>query len=244
MKNGKDISKRLYYFSTFDGYLDNRGENRNSRLSVTMIKENSDYIDAVAQTLEDADIGFKIWEPALNQHDGCNRKQQYRVQSKAHPKLTAIRNRIYIENRKVIAPHMLTMMDAEALAIILMADGSRKRIQLTNSETSLYRLHTNGFSYGDNYLMAGAIKKYLGIPFDVEQQASNKWGLTLSRHFNNKFEDTVGNYILDSFSYKLGQQAPAKGGDIVCSTQECVEATRNEQPRIDPRDLRITIKTV
>lgn len=242
MINGKDISKRLYYFSTFDGYLDNRGENRNSRLSVTMLKENSDYIYSVAQTLEDAAIGFQLWEPALNQHDGCNRRQQFRVQSKAHPKLTAIRNRIYINTRKVIAPHMLTMMDAEALAIILMADGSRKKIKLVNGETSLYRLHTNGFGYGDNYLLAGAIKEKIGIPFDVEQQAGNKWGLTLSRHFNNKFEDIVGKYILDSFSYKIGQQAPVKGGDIVCSVQECTEVNRNNSPRL-PTGLRVTKKT-
>lgn len=244
MINGKDISKRLYYFSTFDGYLDNRGESRNSRLSVTMIDTNSDYIYFVAQALEDAGIGYRTWSPALNQHDGCNRKQQFRVQSKAHPKLTAIRNQIYIDRHKTISPHMLTMLDAEALAIILMADGSRKRISLVNSETSLYRLHTNGFSYGDNYLLAGAIKSRLGIPFDVERQAGNKWGLTLSRHFNSKFEDTVGSFILDSFSYKIGQQAPAKGGDIVCSAQECVEISRNEKSRINPRLIRVTTKTV
>jgi hypothetical protein len=204
-----------------------------------MVKENSDYIYSVAQALEDADIGFKLWEPTINQHDGCNRKQQFRVQSKAHPKLTSIRNRIYIEGHKVIAPHMLTMMDAEALAIILMADGSRKRIQLANGETSLFRLHTNGFSYGDNYLLAGAIKEKLGIPFDIEQQAGNKWGLTLSRRFNSKFQDIVGKYILDSFSYKLERQAPEKGDDIVCSTQECVETHRNDVSRINPKLIRI-----
>jgi len=204
-----------------------------------MVKENSDYIYSVASTLEDADIGFKLWEPALNQHDGCNRRQQFRVQSKAHPKLTAIRNRVYINCSKVIDPHMLTMMDAEALAIILMADGSRKRIQLANSETSLYRLHTNGYSYGDNYMIAKAIKEKLGIPFDVEKQAANSWGLTLSRHFNRMFEDTVGPHILDSFMYKLGQQAPAKGGEIVCSSQRCEEVARNEQPRVSGRDIRI-----
>lgn len=239
MSNAKDISKRLYYFSTFDGYLDNRGENRNSRLSVTMLKENSDYIYFVAQALEDANIGFQIWEPALNQHDGHNRRQQFRVQSKAHPKLTAIRNRVYIDNKKVIDPHMLTLMDAEAIAIIFMADGSRKRIKLANSETSLYRIHTNGFSYGDNLLLAKAIKEFSGIPFDVEKQVSIKWGLTLSRHFNSAFEDLIAKHILDSFMYKLGQQTPVKGGDIVCSTQGCVEVSRNEIPRIDPKTIRI-----
>ena len=233
MISAKDISKRLYYFSTFDGYLDNRGEGGNSRLSVTMVKENSDYIYSVAQALEDAAIGFKLWEPAINQHDGCNRRQQFRVQSKAHPKLTVIRNRIYIEGKKVIDPHLLTMLDAEALAIAFMADGSRKRVALANGETSLYRLHFNGFSYGDNYLICGAIKEKLGIPFDVERQATNKWGLTLSRHFNSKFEDTVSKHILESFLYKIGRQTPEKGDDIVCSAQQCVEVSRNEKPRID-----------
>jgi hypothetical protein len=205
MSDIKDISKRLYFFSTFDGYLDNRGENRNSRLSVTMVKENSDYIYEVALALEQADIGFKLWEPALNLHDGSNRRQQFRVQSKAHPKLTVIRNRIYIDDKKVIDPHMLTLLDAEALAIAFMADGSRKKISLVNSETSLYRIHTNGFSYGCNLLFARAIKEKLGIPFDVERQAKNRWGLALSRHFNSKFESIIRPFILESFTYKLGQ---------------------------------------
>jgi hypothetical protein len=239
MRNVKEISKRLYYFSTFDGYLDNRGDNRNSRLSVTMKADNSDYIYYVAQALKDAEIGYKIWEPALNINDGCNRKQQLRIQSKAHPKLTSIRHRIYIENKKVIDPHMLTMMDAEALAIIFMADGSRKNIQLVRDITALYRIHTNGFSYGDNYLLAGAIKEKLNIPFDVEKQAGNKWGLTLSRRFNNLFEDTIFLYILDSFSYKLGRQTPEKDDDIVCSAQKCAEVSRNEVPRINPKMIRI-----
>lgn len=203
MSNAKDISKKLYYFSTFDGYLDNRGENRNSRLSVTMVKENSDYIYNVALTLEEADIGFQLWEPAINLHDGHNRRQQFRVQSKAHPKLTAIRNRIYIDRKKVIDPHMLTMLDSEALAIIYMADGSRKNIELANSVTSYYRIHTNGFSYGDNVLLAKAVKEKTSIPFDIQRQANNTWGLTLSRHFNKMFEDTISEHILESFLYKL-----------------------------------------
>ena len=206
-----------------------------------MIKENSDYIYSVASALEDADIGYKLWEPALNQHDGRSRRQQFRVQSKAHPKLTAIRNRVYLESRKVIDPHMLTMMDSEALSIIFMADGSRKNVKLANGNISpLYRLHTNGFSYGDNVLLARSIKDKLGIPFDVERQATNKWGLTLSKRFNTIFEDTISCHILESFLYKLGRQTPEMGDDIVCSTQECVEVDRNDQPRIvSPAAIRI-----
>lgn len=217
MINKKDISKRLYYYSTFDGYLDNRGPGHNSRLSVTMVEENSDYILSVADALDLAGIGFMMWHPALNQHDGANRRQQYRVQSKAHPTLTKIRDQIYIDRTKVISPHMLTLMDAEALAIVFMADGSRKRIQLANSVTSLYRIHTNGFSYGDNLLLAKAIKEKTGVCFDVEKQMGKYWGLTLSRHFNKLFEEVVREFILKSFSYKIARQAPEKDGEIVCS---------------------------
>ena len=139
----------------------------------------------------------------------------------------------------MIDPHMLTLMDSEALAIVLMADGSRKNIRLANGETSQYRIHTNGFSYGDNLLLARAIKEKLDIPFDIERQAVNKWGLTLSRKFNSKFEDTVYKHVLNSFMYKLGRQAPEKDGDIVCSVQECTEIPRNEESRIDSRSIRI-----
>ena len=206
MSSNKDISKRLYYFSTFDGYLDKRGENHNSRLSVVMKDTNADYIWEVALALEEASIGYKVWEPAINLHDGCNRQQQIRVQSSAHPKLTAIRNRVYIDGHKVIDPHMLTMMDAEALTIVFMADGSRKNVALVDgSMNPLYRLHTNGFSYADNMSLADAIKEKLNIPFNVERQATNKWGLTLPKKFNSIFETTVSPFILESFNYKLGR---------------------------------------
>lgn len=206
MSNDKDISKRLYYFSTFDGYLDSRGENQNSWLSVVMVKENSDYIENVALTLEDAKIGYLLWEPAVNLNDGSARRQQYRVQSRAHPKLTAIRNRVYIDNHKVIDPHMLTMMDAEALAITFMADGSRKKVILASGEDSpVYRIHSNGFSYADNESLKKAIREKLGIEFNVDRQATNKWGLYLRKKDNARFEDLISPYILDSFVYKLGR---------------------------------------
>jgi len=204
MSDNKDVSKRLYYYSTFDGYLDNRGENRNSRLSVTMLEKNSDYIYEVALTLEEADIGYILWRPALNRHDGYARKQQIRVQSKAHPKLTKIRKRIYIDNKKVIDPHMLTLLDAQALAIIFMADGSRKScILASGKDNPLFRIHTNGFSYGDNWLLKKAIKERFDLEFNVERQATDKWGLYLRKKDNEKFESIISPFILESFRYKL-----------------------------------------
>lgn len=211
--DNREIHKRLYTFSTFDGYLDKRYEGGNSRLSVTMLRENRDYIDTVAATLDAAGIGYRVWEPALNRHDGCNRRQQVRVQSKAHPILTKIRNRVYVEGKKVIDPHMLTMMDGEMLAIIFMADGSKKDVILTDGSNSpTYRIHTNGFSYGDNYLIANAVKDVFGFPLDVEQQVGTRWGLRVPKRFNEMFELSIKPFILPSFLYKIRTTSPADGG--------------------------------
>lgn len=199
----KELSKRLYYFSTFDGGLYVTGKCVNAKFVMNMRKENTDYVEKVKQTLEEADIGVRVYDRADYNTDGFIRAEQVRLESKTHPKLTTIWERVYLDGRKVIDPHMLTLLDAEALAIIFMADGGRyvdKRCHATPN----YKLHTKGFSYGDNWLLKKALKEKLDLEFNINRHGKY-WFLSLRAKDSTKFEEIVSPYVLPSFNYKLGR---------------------------------------
>ena len=199
----QQLSKLLYYFSTFDGGLYLVANSTNASFIMNMKKQNSDYVEKVRDTLVEAGIGCSITDRKL-QVDGFNRQPQVNLRSKNHPKLTAIMNRIYIDGRKVIDPHMLTMMDAEALAIIFMADGSRVQDKRSPDAKPNITLNTKGFSYGDNLLLKKTIKETLDLEFNINRQ-NNYWYLRLRAKDVDKFDQLVSEFVLPSFSYKLGR---------------------------------------
>jgi hypothetical protein len=199
----KELMKRLYFFSTFDGGLYVTGKCSNARFIMNMREGNRDYVERVAQALSDADIGFSIKERKDYNTDGYTRSPQVRIESTVHPKLTKIWERVYIDGRKVIDPHMLSMMDAEALAIIFMADGGRFVDKRCNA-TPTYSLHTKGFSYGDNWLLKRSLKEVFNLEFNVSRHGKY-WYLRLRAKDSSVFEGIVSPHVLPSFQYKLGR---------------------------------------
>lgn len=199
----KELSKRLYFYSTFDGGLYMAAQSTNAKFIINMKKENSDYVEKVRDTLVEAGIGCTMTDRKL-QDDGFNRQPQVTLTSKNHPKLTTIRDRIYIDGKKVIDPHMLTMMDAEALAIIFMADGSRVYDKRSPNAKPNITLNTKGFSYGCNLLLKKAIKETLDLEFNIQRQ-NNYWYLRLRARDIERFDELVSPFVLPSFSYKLGR---------------------------------------
>lgn len=200
----KDLIKRLYYFSMFDGYLTKITSKTNASLIINITEDHQDYIDYVKQTLEEIPLGYLETKPEIYTADGFNRKQQIRLQSKRHPILTKIRNRIYIGERKVIDPHMLTLLDEEALAIAFMADGSRKIDKRWTNAKPQYRFHTNNLSFGDNFLFKKAIKEEFNLEVNLHKKG-DKWDLCVPIAYYEYFEAIVSPFILPSFEYKLGR---------------------------------------
>lgn len=199
----KDLNKRLYFFSMFDGCLQVANNCTNACLIVNMLQIHQDYIDKVKQTLEEVPVGYLETLPTIYTKDGFNRKQQIRLQSKTHPILTKIWERIYIEGHKVVDPHMLTLLDAEALAIMFMADGSKTVDKRWENANPCYRLHTNNLSYGDNLLLKKALKESFDLEFNIRRKSTG-YDLGLRTKDSLKFEHTICNWILPSFQYKLG----------------------------------------
>ena len=225
----KNLVKLVSYMSTFDGGL--YAQKKNAKFIMNMRAENRDYMEWVKETLEEI-VNVTINERKDYSTDGCNRAPQLRVESSTHPFLTKIMNRIYIDRKKVIDPHMLKLMDAEALAIIFMADGGTYLEQRFKNPSANVTLNTKGFSYHDNMALSKTIYDKLGIRTTVNRH--NKYFyLRVKVADIVKFVDTVVPYVRNSFLYKLERIAPYieyKGGDIVWSSQKCEEVDGDIQP--------------
>lgn len=201
--SNKDLTKLIYFYSTFDGGLYYGSQSVNASFVMNMKKENLDYVQNVEKALTDFGIGCSIKDRVL-QEDGFNRKPQVTLRSKSHPKLTKIHERIYIDKHKVIDPHMLTMLDAEALAIIYMADGSCVYDKRCPNAKPNVSLNTKGFSYGDNMLLKKAIKDVFDLEFNIQRQ-NQYWYLRLRSKDVDAFFELVRDFVTPSFSYKLGR---------------------------------------
>lgn len=211
--NNKELSKLLYFMSTFDGGLYIAKNCKNAKFIMNMRKENLDYVTWVSEVLNNITSTSITERPDYNT-DGCSRKEQVRLESKTHPKLTSIQERIYLDRKKVIDPHMLTLLDAEALAIIFMADGSV--VKETNANSFRVTLNTKGFTYFENVALGKAIYDKLGINCNINRQ-NNYYYIVIPVKSQKLFIETVLPYMKDSFMYKLERIAPylGVGGDIV-----------------------------
>lgn len=195
----KQLSKLLYYFTTFDGGVYYSGVN--ARFIMNMRTDNLDYITWVKEVLENVTSVTLSEVPQRG-----NRDKLTRLCSKSHPMLTAIRERVYVNNHKVIDPHMLTLMDAEALAIIFMADGGTS----VDKRWSTYpevKLHTKGFSYFDNMALSKAIYEKLAIRTTVNRHGKYYF-LRVKSADVQLFIDTIKQYVTTSFYYKLERLTP------------------------------------
>lgn len=199
----KQLSKLLYYFFTFDGGVYYSGNN--ARLVLNMRTENTDYIDWVADTLREL--------TSTTRHDVIqrgNRKPLTSLVSRTHPFLTRIRDRIYVDNKKVLDPHVLKLLDAEALAIIFMADGGTAVDNRWKQPYASINLHTKGFSYFDNLALSKRIYEVTGIRTTVNRHGKYFFIRIKSKDIQ-LFIDTVKPFVLPSFFYKLERLAPCKG---------------------------------
>lgn len=204
----KEIVKLISAYSTFDGGLYKRGDG-NAMYVMNMRAENADYIELVARTLE-VITGVRVYHRNDYSTDGCNRQPQVRLESRCHPFLTKLHNRIYIDKHKVIDPHMLKLMDAEMLAIIFMCDGGSKVYKSKRSVrfSSDISLNTKGFSYGDNLLLSKSIYGATGVRTNINKQNQYRY-LRVPVKDHQLFVDTVLPYIAPSFRYKIERLAPA-----------------------------------
>lgn len=197
--NKKEIYKRLYYIATFDGYLQLQNNCKYHKLRIRMLEKHQDYFNMVKETLDAANIGYGIYMPKIGER---NLNQQMEIQSHQHPILTKLHDRIYMQGRKIIDPHMLKFMDAECLAIMLMTDGSG--MLLKGAKARDYRFHLNSHTYGDLLMVKAKLKEVFGLESNIRSKG-NGYDLCIPRFHARLLEEIVEPFIFASFSYKLGR---------------------------------------
>lgn len=220
--DNKQLTKLLSYFIMGDGGVYITGNRTvNAKFIMNMKKENQDYIDWVDSVLSTF-VGTTQYGRKDYNTDGCVRKEQVRLESKTHPKLTTLRERIYIDSYKGLDPHSLKLLDWEAMAILFMCDGSLVESKLGSKpgQASVYwnlTLNMKRLSYGDQFILKKAIKEILDVEFNINRQ-NQYYYLRLRGKDVEKFCKRVEPYMKDSFKYKIRMINPVvTGGDIVCS---------------------------
>lgn len=225
----KQLTKLLSFMSTFDGGLYRRGS-ANAQFIMNMKSANLDYCEWVATTVRNV-TGCSIRDRKDYNTDGFNRQPQVRVESSTHPFLTTLWDRIYIDNHKVIDLHMLELLDAEALAIIFMADGGSNLDLRNPNPHCTVSLNTKGFSEADNLALSKAIYEKLGVRTTVRKHGKYRY-LGVKTADIVKFAQLVLPNMQPSFMFKFERIAPAlerMGGDIVWPWQKCQESGRDAQ---------------
>ena len=200
----KELTKLVSYFIMGDGgaYV----EKQNAKFIMNMKKENKDYIDWVDSVLSEF-TGTRQYQRKDYNTDGCVRKEQIRLESRCHPFITTIRDRIYTDSYKGIDPHALKLLDWEAMAILYMCDGClhedkpNERKGLVNSSWNL-TLNMKRLSYGDQLLLKESIRDTLGVEFNINRHGKYYY-LRLRSRDVEKFCIGVKPYMKNSFSYKI-----------------------------------------
>lgn len=211
----KQLTKLVSYMATFDGgiykpYARKEGSKDNCQFIMQMREDNEDYLLWVKKTLENITSVRLSNRPDYNT-DGCNRKPQLRLESNRHPYFTKLRERIYVDNHKVIDPHMLKLMDAESLAIIFMCDGGTSLDSRHKNPHAKIELHTKGFSYADNMSLSKAIYDKTGVVTNVNRH-SKYYYLNVATKSHKLFYETVRPHMCKSFDYKFERIAPVIAG--------------------------------
>lgn len=203
----KQLYKLIAYFVMGDGgvyYKDKSSEN--CMFIMNMRKINFDYVEWVGSVLKNV-TSVTIREVKNYNTDGYNRQPLLRIESKAHPIFTKMRERIYTDKYKGIDPHYLKLLDWEALAILYMSDGSFS-IEKPNPKKGLIHnsygvnLNMKRLSYGDQFLLKTALKKNLDLEWNINKH-NQYYYLRMRNKDINKFMNGIRKYMLPSFEYKI-----------------------------------------
>lgn len=240
--NKKELTKLLSYIVMGDGGLYISGECVNAAFAMNMRSANMDYILFCKDVLDNL-VSATI-KPRTMKDDGFNRQPQHRLQSRTHPMLTTLRDRIYTGAYKGIDPHALKLLDAQALAILYMCDGSLvvtppggKRGSVSPEYT--VTLNMKRLSYGDQFILKKALKDNLNLEWNINRQ--NKfYCLRLRAKDVDAFMEMVAPHVMPSFQYKVKEGfrtvdpdtlLNVSGGDIVRASVEAEEPGRNDQAK-------------
>lgn len=197
LKTKKELLKYIVAFTIGDGWLSKSFKNTNSYYACAQRKDRLEFLEFQKTILEQ--LGeVKIYTD----------RNSYKLRTRVHQLYTKVRARLYKDNKRVLDPHYLKLLDEEALAIIYMADGCTKIINRKTKENYIEaKLSTHSYSYFDNCALRDYIKDKYNINFKVQMEKDKRYNsiyyyLIARQDEAKKFLTLTENYSLKCFNYK------------------------------------------
>lgn len=211
--NMMELSKFVKWSVAGDGYVGRSTHNLDAHYAITRLEEYKDYIDLIANKIDSFGL-VKVNVDSLVRKD--TGKRTYTVRTGSHPLFSRVRDRQYINGHRVIDPHMLTLIDWEALAFLYQDDGS---LCYNNDGRPIVRLSTCSYSFFEHQALRKALIENMGLTFNINKAAKGRFQLNLSTKDMPKFFDGISNFVVDSYKYKLPESlqkgTPRTGDDLV-----------------------------
>lgn len=198
----KYLVKMMSFLCMGDGALFMHKGCVNASFHLSQTKGVDDLVCMAALLLDELKIGYKITEYTIQ-----GKPTVYtRLASKVHPFLTKLYYRIYQDGRRVLDPHAFKQLDWESFAILYMSDGN---LQKNAAMLNLCRL-----SYAEFMWLRSQIKEKLGVNSKV-YRCGKYWRLGFRVDEAKILFEKVRPYVLEGYRYKLPNEEPRKGDDIV-----------------------------
>lgn len=194
--NMMELSGFIKWSVAGDGYVGYATNNKNAHYSIERLAGHKDYIEVVASKiagLQDCTVNVREYK----RKDG---KDIVTLRTTSHPLFSRVRSRQYIDNHRVIDPHMLTVLNWERMAFLYMDDGS---LCYNGKGFMIVRLSTCAYSFPEQQALVGAAREKLGVQFSINRAAGGRYQLNLLRSSHSKFFENIEQYIVQSYGYKL-----------------------------------------
>jgi hypothetical protein len=194
----KELTKRLAFLCMSDASLDMHKGCVNASFHLTMCKENRDMAEYAISLLKEVNVGYRYSE----------NEKYFRLDSKVHPFLTKLWERIYQDGRRVPSPHDFKLLDWEAVAIMYMCDGN---IQVAGKRW-YPMINMCKWSYAELCWVKVQFKEKLNLDINI-YKCGKYYRVGVPAHHCDYFFDKVEPFMLDSFKYKLAseRETPNKG---------------------------------
>lgn len=192
----KLATKYLAFFSMTDGSLFVHKECVNASFHLAMKKDNKDILPMVKEALDFIGVGYSVRED----------DKYFRLDTRVHPFLTTLHERIYYNGRQSPSQHDFKQLDWEAVAIMYMCDGS-----IQKSGKKWYpMLNLCAWSYAELCWVKAQFKDKLGIDVNV-YKCGKCFRLGVPVKDCDTFFEGVSPFITESFKYKLPYGKPQIG---------------------------------
>lgn len=230
----KELTRLIHAFTLGDGGLRKWKGVRNAGYNMKQLAVHEDYVN-FQKSIFESFVGTKVlFQEEKVTSDGVTHQAHFCLWTKSHPKLTTLYDRIYFDGRKSVSTHDLLLLDWQATAIWYMDDGYRIKSDNKYHKGNVF-LCTDNYTHAEVILLQKALYENLHIPFNIRRRGYKKDGTITYRLVANKenadaFCEGVSKYIFPSFEYKLYSErlTPEKGDDIVCTSVEADEVSRND----------------